>query len=377
MTENHELELGKIGTEAKELFAFSLESRLRNIAIYGAKGAGKSHFMLPFLANQQTEGDDEGATFIVHSRKTALLLYEMAARYNREVILVTAKEAVFFSPAYHDGAIRITPYDFTVSSVAVHGVVDFAQAMAEKKIIIIEMSVAENDRGVRATIQLLNDIQANMYKNSTETPHFVYIDNAEMYLEHISKLLQMGAEFGIGTVLFFQSRDYLSKSMPAMLALAEGNIRNHILMGDLVHEDNLYFERRLYGPVNESFVRRRSLREVIIETEIKNVHEVISVLNVQYLSENIMDEWTEEGKKGIEKLLNGTAYPGEYIPAPRQVVKSESPRNLEQNEVVPPVKKRGVRKKAPTAPPAASVKKRPSVEKVVLCESDYSDEEEE
>lgn len=372
MTENHELALGKIGTQAKEKFAFPLESRLRNIAVYGAKGAGKSHFMLPFLANQQMDEADEGATFIVHSRKTASLLYEMATRYKREVILVTAKEAVFFSPAYHDGVVRITPYDFTVSSVAVHGAVDFAQAMTEKKIIIIEMSVAENDRGVKATIQLLNDIQSNMYKNSAETPHFVYIDNADMYLEHIPKLLQMGADFGIGAVLFFQSRDYLSKSMPAMLALAEGNVRNHILMGDLVHEDVLYFERRLYGPVVESFLRRRSSRDIIVETEIKNLHEVVSILNVQYLSENMMDEWAEEGKKGIEKLLNGPVCPGEYIPAPRQTVKAESARNLEPQETAPPVKKKAIRKKTPTG----VGKKYPSSEKVVLSESDYSDEDE-
>lgn len=246
--------------EKKNQVYIQEDNRMKHTLVIGTKGTAKSTGVLPMLARQDIEDKDkkQGATIIVGEKDTALLLYAMAKRANRDVIIV--------KPSLTDSGkllLMKSRYDYDELK---REVVDFQKAIQKKQIVIVDMEfVRHQERAIRGVAYLISALQEAMVieNESVPTKHFLYVDDAYLYLPFLKGLLYEGKDYGIGCTLFLESR--LQLILPEERALVDSTIRNIVLLSGLALEDVKYFVEDIYEK-QMPFMRNRALKEFIYST---------------------------------------------------------------------------------------------------------------
>ena len=299
MSEPHSLSFGKL--KSGDTYDFSYDVRMENMAFFGKKGSGKDSHILPMIANEQLEKENEGALFVINTQKLAWNLYALAKKYHREV--------VFLSPSAHEGMKELINLGILNSDTITDKLVDFSKAMKRKAIIIINAEPYKyQERAIELTGSILMRLQMDLHLNTHDTPFFVYIDDGDTYLPYAKDLLTYGEQFGVGSVMFFHSREYMKSHAPLLSYFIETHIRTTILMNGLVYEDALYFNSRFFGSAgDESFILKRNPNELIAESTKDGVLDVQHTF-VRFLSESLYREIEEEATQLREKNIIPSSY---------------------------------------------------------------------
>lgn len=263
------LELGtKKGTT--DVYEIPTERRLQNTVIYGAIGSGKTRSMLLSMAVKQFEDTSSGATFICGRGEESWLLDRLAHKMNREVI--------FLHPAVDKGTKDYLETEYRTGLEIQKHLIDYAQAIEEKKIIIVDFDFANYRRYAQNGLtKLLYHIQRSITHNTEDSPHFIYIDDAENSLPYIRELISYGKNNAVGTTLLLSSYSLIEAQSRELAYFLNAKCSTTILMNHLSYEDFNYFERRLNKMDKLTDFRKRAGDDVVVEA-IRNG--VVSVDNV-------------------------------------------------------------------------------------------------
>lgn len=262
------------------------ERRFQNTAVYGATGSGKTRHMLLSMALQQFEDMDSGATFICGRDGSSWLLGRLAERMNREVI--------FLHPSSDRGTYDFLETEYRTGFEMQKNLIDYEAAIEEKKIIIIDFDLASNrSKGKKGLIKLLYHLQRSIIRNTEEHPHFIYIDDAEPTLPYIEELIAYGKDNSVGTTLFLDSYNLIEAKSRELAYFLNAYISTTITMNRLSYEDFMYFERRFFGNIDHNSFMRRSKEEVVVETIVNDIVEVLKV-NIRIPSQRFVTELEEE-----------------------------------------------------------------------------------
>lgn len=342
---NHELKLGKDG---RKNFSLPYDVRLQNAVVYGAKGSGKSRFLLPYLANEQAEDAESGATFICNKGNTSWLLVKLFEKYNREV--------VYLNPRVDAGAKDLIDLNYQTGSELDKQVINFTDAIQNKKIVIIDLELprTRND-GRKSLINLLYHLQRAMVENTADTPHFVYFDDADDFLPYIHDLLFYGTEFQFGTTLFLQSFNLLEIRSRELTSFLNANCATTIMMSLLSYEDGAYFERRFNGRIaNVEGVRGRNMEQLLVESNLNGKGTVTQVA-IKFFTERTLLEFEEEVERQQVKAKQ-----------------AQAPKKMTRSSRRPSAAFESMDAKETVVTGFREVKK---INKVFLNESDYFDED--
>lgn len=278
-------------------------SRYLNSIFIGKAGTGKTTQILPSLVSQDIKNKNCGATIIVDNEDVAFQLFAIAKNFKRRVYFINPYMDV---PFLYD-FLNLEEYDYDFIN---EKVIDYKKAIREKSIVIINMnSTKYSDFAIKIVSMMLNQLQIDMtYTSETKkTPHFLYVDNFNMYIKSVVPLLVNGKEFNIGTTLFANSL-YESKGYFNIL---ESNIRNTFILNSICEVDIEYFKKKLYELNISKFYygkKMEFLYEIIADDSRKNGEGVINSIE----DELIIDinekaiRFKKRAYKKIEKLKNKT-----------------------------------------------------------------------
>lgn len=262
----------KLGEEigTSKPIELTMERRFQNTVVYGSSGSGKTRAMLLTMALEQMEDTSSGATFICTRGDTSWLLDRLAHKMNREVI--------FLHPDSDKGTHDFLETEYRTGFEMQKNLIDYAQAMREKKIVIIDFDLAKNKKtGRRSLIKLLYHLQRSVVSNTEEHPHFVYIDDAEFALPYIHDLVSYGKDNAVGTTLLMSSYSLIEAQSRILAYFLNAHTNTTIVMNRLTYEDFAYFNRRFYGNMDNKQFRQRTKDEVIVETIRDGKLDVLSV----------------------------------------------------------------------------------------------------
>ena len=214
------------------------ENRFKHLLVLGTKGSGKSEIVLPSFFKQDIENKRVGATVFVGDRETAMMMYSLAKRNNREVQLVkpslTASGMLLLENEHYD-------YRYVKENV-----IDFERAIRKKEIVIVDMEFDENqEEAIRGTAFLLTAFREAYVKEneSKSTPHFLYVDNSHLYLPYVLPILFSGGDYTVGCTIFLESRNLLNDNEKAII---DSFIRNKMFLTGLTVEDARYITEDIY-----------------------------------------------------------------------------------------------------------------------------------
>lgn len=285
------LNLGKEkGTDAD--YILPTERRLQNVAVYGSSGSGKTRSLMLSMAVEQFQDASSGATFICGRGEESWLLDRLATKMNREVI--------FLHPGADKGTKDFLETEYLTGLEMQKNLIDYQCAIEEKKIVIVDFDLATyRTRGKKALIKLMYHLQRSIIRNSEESPHFIYIDDAEMVLPHIEELLLYGKNNSIGTTLFLSSYSLIEARSRELAYFLNAATNTTVVMNLLAYEDFLYFDRRFYGELHSKPFRRRNKEEVVVESIRNGIVDVTGV-TISIPSQRFMADIEEEVSR--EKL---------------------------------------------------------------------------
>lgn len=285
----------KLGTDIlnKDEFLLPTEQRMQNTVVYGAIGSGKTRSMLLSMAVEQLGDTSSGATFICGRGNESWLLDRMANKMNRDVI--------FLHPLSDKGTADYIELEYTTGAETQKFLIDYIDAIKKKKIVIVDFHLSKTrKKGRIALVKLLYQLQRSITHNSDNSPHYVYIDDAEFTLPYIEELLKYGKESAVGTTLFLSSYKLVDSKSKELAYFLDANAATVITMNRLIHSDMVYFDNRFYGDMKNSRFRRRAKDEVVIETIIDDCVEVRNVL-IKIPSMSLITELEDEVKKEKEE----------------------------------------------------------------------------
>lgn len=298
MGNNHDLTLGK---EREQEYTMPYDIRLQNMVVYGAKGSGKSRYLLPYFAKEQLEDRDSGATFICGKGDVSWLIYQLAKKYSRKVH--------FLTPSLDEGTNDLINLGLETGHEMEKNVLNYHEAVKEKDIVIIDLELSKTRHlGEKALTRLLYHLQRAMVENTAASPHFVYFDDSERYIPYIHDLLYYGKEYCFGTTLFLQSYSLLDSKSKELTSFLNANCASTLAMGLLAYDDINYFHRRFRGDMKDDKFRHRNLTDIVLETVVKGKREVVN-LTMKFIPARTMTEFEEEAnilktkKKGGEMAL--------------------------------------------------------------------------
>ena len=265
-----------------KVYELSTDRRLQNTVVYGTAGSGKTRNMLLSMAIKQIEDSNSGATFICGRGGESWLIDRLANKLNREVI--------FLHPGVDKGTRDFIESDMVSGKEMQENLIDYAQAIEDKKIVIIDFDVANYRTDAKEALKkLLYHFQRSIVGNSEDNSHYVYIDDAENKLPYIQELLAYGSTYAIGTTLFLSSYSLVEARSRELAYFLNAHCRTTILMNQLTYEDYSYFERRLYGKRGSHNFMQRPEEEVVVE----GLHNgVIDVRNIVLLKPSL--RWINE-----------------------------------------------------------------------------------
>lgn len=209
-------------------------SRFLNTLVLGNKGTGKSSLMLKEFAYQTISDRNVGATFITSSKDLSFELYVLAKHYKRRV--------VFINPSVSYDVEYLIENGFSKEDIDLK--FDFKKYIFNNYIVIIDLeNIINGSKGINFVSCLLNNLKNSM-QNSELTcsrPHFLYIDDAFLYLDCIEDILYYGNEYNVSTTLFFQNRSQFKKGNVDYGGLIDSNTCNTIIMNSMNVEDARFY----------------------------------------------------------------------------------------------------------------------------------------
>lgn len=214
------------------------ENRKRHLLVLGTKGSGKSETVLPLLLKQDIENKKVGVTAFVGDKESALLMYSLARRNQREVRIV--------KPSITDSGKLLLLQSSYVYNTIKEDVIDFEQAIRKREVVIIDLEFASHqEKAIQATAYLLHAFRdAYLRENQMkETTHHLYVDDSHLYMPYLMPVLMNGGEYGIGCVLFLESRQLLTVSERALI---DGYVRNKMILSGLTIEDAKHLAEDIY-----------------------------------------------------------------------------------------------------------------------------------
>lgn len=287
-----------IGKKEKKIIYIPFESRFLNTTVFGKKGSGKTSDVLISFANQDLSNKDIGVTFIVNKGDMAYNLYTMAKLYKRKVTLI--KPSISLNTSNFFLWDKKYDYDYINDNI-----IDFKRAIRNKEIIIIDMEVLKyKEDGIRATIKLLLQLQVDMQETdiTLRTPHFLYIDDSNLYLPYIDNFLIFGNSFNLGTILFFQSRSQFKINNKDYANMIDNNVMNTILLMPIDIKDIEHFSKQFYEQVETAFYNRNHL-EIIYEIMDLNLKRKSGGCTFFSCEDKFKEEVEEKSKANRRKLL--------------------------------------------------------------------------
>lgn len=240
--------------EQKKKLYLEEKNRMKNLVVVGTLGTGKSSRILPSLAEQDIKDKRVGATIVTGDKETAMLLYALAKRAGREVHIV--------KPSLTDTGKLLLDKDSYCYQEVKEEILDFEKAIRRKQIIIIDMEFAiHHEKSIKAGAILLSSLaEAMAIQNvGNVTNHFLYVDDAYLYMPYLKTILRHGKDYGIGTILFLDSRLHLKEDE---LALLDSTVRSTVLTSGLTLSDAEYYARDIYEK-QIPYIRNRPLNEFI------------------------------------------------------------------------------------------------------------------
>lgn len=240
--------------EQKKKLYLEEKNRMKNLVVVGTLGTGKSSLILPSLVEQDIKDKRVGATIMTGDKETAMVLYALAKRAGREVQIV--------KPSLTDTGKLLLDKDSYCYQEVKEEILDFEKAIRRKQIIIIDMEFAvHHEKSIKAGAILLSSLaEAMAIQNvGNVTNHFLYVDDAYLYMPYLKTILRHGKEYGIGTVLFLDSRLHLKEEE---LALLDSTVRSTVLTSGLTLFDAEYYARDIYEK-QIPYIRNRPLNEFI------------------------------------------------------------------------------------------------------------------
>ena len=209
-------------------------SRYFNTLVLGVKGTGKTTGLLPFFVEQDMKNKQVGLTVIASSREISYTLYTLAKQYKRKVI--------FIKPSINNEVsnkfLFKTDYDYDYIDM---NLVCYKDAIKSKSVIIIDMETLKyKSEAIKAVAMLLLQLQLDIQETdlTNRTPHFLYIDDAYIYIPFLKYLLLYGDTFNLGITLFFNSRNQFGEYE----SLINNTVRNLFLLNSLTKEDAEYYQ---------------------------------------------------------------------------------------------------------------------------------------
>lgn len=299
---SHMLILGE--NEKKNNVYIQEDNRMKHILVVGTKGSGKSTGVLPALVKQDIEDKKVGATIVVGEKDTAMLLYAMAKRAGRDVVII--------KPSLTDsGKMLLIQRNYQYDAVKLD-VLDYEKAVTKRQIVIIDMEFARHhESAIRGVAYLLTSLNEAVVKVNevTVTKHFLYVDDAHLYLPFMKNILYSGKEYGVGCTLFLESRLQLLDI--GERALVDSYIGNTVLMSGLTVEDSRYYVEDIYEK-QIPFIRNRGLKDFIYSTTDREGRRTTGAARFEFLPDELVQSLRmaiPRYRGGIEREQVGVSPP--------------------------------------------------------------------
>lgn len=242
-----------LGTKDKSKEIYLSEAiRLKNLVVVGANGTGKSSRILPALVKQDIEDKRVGATIVTGDRDTSMVLYALAKRANRDVHIIKPSLT-------NSGKALLESEEYSYSFIQ-EQIVNFERVLDEKQIVIIDMEFAQHQEdAIKGVALLLKALEEAMVKRDKPNPtaHYLYVDDIHMYMPFMKNILRLGKTYGVGSILFLDTRLYLKDEE---LAVLDANVRNSVFTNGLTVADAEYVLRDIYEK-QIPYIRNRTPKE--------------------------------------------------------------------------------------------------------------------
>lgn len=211
------------------------ENRKENLMVIGTKNSRKSSYLLPTFAKQIVVcGDKMGATFVTNGVNDSFLIAAVVRHMKRKTQLEIFKPSV--NSSFYKELIEDKPYDFD----RINNFFNYATLVREKKMIIID---TESYKYGKLSENLQRKIFLHIFLSIQNTKitlgreHYLFIDDADNYIDDLTHILKYGDKFNLYTTLFLESRDRLKNK-----DIIDINIKNIILLSYLLKEDEEYYD---------------------------------------------------------------------------------------------------------------------------------------
>lgn len=244
-----------IGAIDKTRNAYIDESnRKKHTVVLGAKGTGKSETVLPALVRQDFENKKAGVTIVTGNKEVAMLMYSLAKRNGRDVHII--------KPTITDSGKNLLSqcrYDYNAIK---EDVIDFEQAIRKKEVVIVDMEFAlYHEKSIQSVAYLLHALHEAMTRENDvkETPHYLYVDDSHLYFPYVQPILMNGSDYGVGCILFLESRQFLTDIEKAYLDSAT---RNKLILSGLTISDAKYVSEEIYERHLEYLLNRKRFQLV-------------------------------------------------------------------------------------------------------------------
>lgn len=286
------LKLGTNKTSGDDVY-LSSERRLQNTVVYGAIGSGKTRSMMMSMVLEQLSDVNSGATIFCGRGDESWLIDRMANKMDREVI--------FLHPDSDRGTSDFLETEYRTGYEMQKELIDYVDAIQKKKIVIVDFDLAKTrNKGKQGLIKLLYHLQRAIVHNTEESPHYVFIDDAEFSLPYIEELITYGKNHNVGTTLFMSSHALIEARSRELSYFLDANCATTLVMNRLTYADVTYFDRRFYGNIDNKPFKRRANNDVVIETIINDVVEVFN-LEIVIPSSRLITELEDEVKREKEQ----------------------------------------------------------------------------
>ena len=236
-----DLIIGKNRTEkAENYIKIPEESRFLNTVVIGTNHSGKTSKILPALAYQQISNGSNttGCTFIVNNREEAFFIASLAQRLKRKTQLKIIKPSADLNT--YQELIKNKEYNYEEMTK----LIDYKQEIRNKSIVIIDLEI---NKYKDSSKMLLRKLLKHLYIDiqnvdvTLNRQHYLFIDDADEYIEDLEEILEYGDELNLATMLFINSFSKLNDNKKYII---EKNIKNYILLANLIKEDINYFAER-------------------------------------------------------------------------------------------------------------------------------------
>lgn len=277
--------------EKKKPLFIPESSRYLNTLVLGLKGTGKTTGLLPFFVEQDLKNKQVGATIFVTKQEMAYTIYTLAKQYKRKIIFIKPSIDNQISNKF----LYKTEYDYDYIDTEI---ICYKEAIKSKSIVIVDMELLKyKSEAIKVCAMLLLQLQLDIQETdlTSKIPHFLYLDDAEVYLPFIKYLLQFSDNYNLGITLFMNSRNQMGEYK----SLIDNYIRNIFLLNAITIEDNEFYKLKFKEQSENSRTSLNVLYEVIDGMN----NSRIGIANYKRFQPEEWEDLEKKSKKYRTKLL--------------------------------------------------------------------------